>query len=603
MTSDFSPPTDDPSEAEHRARRGRQVFLAFMRDEFLAPLEAVVGLSEILLNDAIEKDRPRDYLADVQKMHEAARQLYLFVEDRLRASNIRPDDPDFQAALSHVRHDIGNQLNQVLGFCQILLMDERDEFFGVFVDDLEKIRGYCTACEGKLLRYREENPAAFIAGRADEEHDAAEAGLIDTTMPLPAAGRFARTPPGRILVADDAAGSREVLARLLSQDGHHVETAVDGAEALRRIETDDFDLLLIDILMPGLNGYEVLQRLKSDMRYRHIPVIVVSGLDRLDDVVRAIEIGAEDFLTKPVNQVLLKARIGACLEKRRLRERELEQIMPPDVARRYARHPDLLKEGRDAQVTVLFCDIRKFSRISDRLHPGETVAWLTDVMDELSECVFDHRGTLVDYIGDELMAMWGAPDEIPDHARLACLAAQAMQERLPRLNERWQHRLGVPVEIGIGLNSGVARVGNTGSSRRLKYGPLGGTVNLASRVQGATKYLRSNILVTGATKDLLGDALLTRRLGTVRVRNIDEPVGLYEVMRPSLPGALELKTTYEAALAEFENRRFHRATVLLGHILSSHSQDGPSLLLMSRAVRSLLDEPADFDPVWELPGK
>src|SRR5262249_30543675 len=166
-----------------------------------------------------------------------------------------------------------------------------------------------------------------------------------------------------------------------------------------------------------------------------------------------------------------------------------EQFFTAELARQLAARPDLL-EGRDTEVTILFCDIRGFSRISERLGPSCTVEWLTDVMTALSECVLTWQGVLVDYIGDELMAMWGAPEPQEDHARLACRAALDMLARLPGLSERWQPVLGEPIEIGLGINTGVARVGKSGSPHKIRYGPLGNTVNLASRVQGATKYLK-----------------------------------------------------------------------------------------------------------------
>jgi len=235
------------------------------------------------------------------------------------------------------------------------------------------------------------------------------------------------------------------------------------------------------------------------------------------------------------------------------------------------------------------------------------------VMGALSECVLARRGVLVDYVGDELMAMWGAPEEQPDHARLACQAALDMLALLPKLNERWQPVLGEPMAVGIGVNTGVARVGNTGSRHKFKYGPLGHMVNLASRVQGATKYLRSRLLLTDSTQARLGPGFATRRLGKVRAVNMDRPVDLYELVAHGSPGWLEVKARYEEALAEFEQGRFRSATRLLGTLMAQHPDDGPTLVLLARAVNagtaepaavdSVWGAPADFDPVWELPGK
>ncbi|GIW82930.1 MAG: hypothetical protein KatS3mg105_4737 [Gemmatales bacterium] len=281
---------------------------------------------------------------------------------------------------------------------------------------------------------------------------------------------------------------------------------------------------------------------------------------------------------------------------------QFEQFFTPELSHELTANPDLLK-GRDATISVLFCDIRGFSRISEILGPAGTVDWLNDVMTVFSECVLKHSGVLVDYIGDELMAMWGAPIAVEDHARRATLAALSMIDQLPALRERWQKRIGEPMEIGIGINSGMARVGNTGTQRKFKYGPLGNNVNLASRLQGATKYLKTRLLVSGATQKLLGPEFATRRLTTVRVVNIVEPVELFEVVPQGEEGWKQRKTDYEEALAFFEGQEFRAAARILGGLVTDYREDGPALVLLSRVVNALIEPPEPFDPVWQLPGK
>jgi adenylate cyclase len=282
---------------------------------------------------------------------------------------------------------------------------------------------------------------------------------------------------------------------------------------------------------------------------------------------------------------------------------QFEQFFTRELSQQLAREPNLL-DGRDAEVSLLFCDIRAFSRISEKLGPERTVRWVSQVMGTLSDCVLKHQGVLVDYIGDELMAMWGAPVEQPNHAQLACQAALDMLNSLPALNERWQPILGEPLHIGIGLNTGMARVGNTGSRQKFKYGPLGNTVNLASRVQGATKYLKCPLLLTEWTQSRLGDRFRTRRLCQVRVVNIQQPVCLYELLPESFPYWPNLKVRYEQALDEFNARNFRPAARILSNLLGEVAQDdGPSLVLLSRAVNALVDGAEEKHPVWDLPGK
>jgi class 3 adenylate cyclase len=279
-----------------------------------------------------------------------------------------------------------------------------------------------------------------------------------------------------------------------------------------------------------------------------------------------------------------------------------EQFFTPELAQLVEAQPELLR-GQDREVTVLFCDIRGFSQISERLGPARTVEWVSDVIEALSQCVVDQGGIVIDYIGDELLAMWGAPTPHPDHPQRACRAALAMRAALPRLNQRWQARIGSPIALGIGINTGIAHVGNTGNRLKLKYGPLGNTVNLASRVQGATKYLGADFLVTGPTRARLGAEFAARRLGTVRVVHIAEPVELHQLADAPTPAWQELARQYEAALAAFERNEPCETARLLGSLLVLHPDDRPSLILIERAVERIVGKAPDNDPVWILPNK
>jgi adenylate cyclase len=281
---------------------------------------------------------------------------------------------------------------------------------------------------------------------------------------------------------------------------------------------------------------------------------------------------------------------------------QFEQFFSPELARQLAEQPDLLK-GRDALVTVLFCDVRGFSRVSERLGPEATMNWISDVMNELSGCIRRHDGVVVDYVGDEVMAMWGAPGEQPDHAERACRAALDMLACGPRLDERWQAKIGAATAFGIGVSTGAARVGNSGSQHKFKYGPLGNTVNLGSRVQGATKQLKCRLLITGATEAKLDSTFARRRLCRVRVVNIAEPVALYELAPVDRPGWPEAVKEYEQALAEFERQQFLEAALRLAALRARQLDDGPALVLLSRAVLCMVEESPSFDPVWVLPSK
>ena len=281
---------------------------------------------------------------------------------------------------------------------------------------------------------------------------------------------------------------------------------------------------------------------------------------------------------------------------------QFEQFFTPELARHLATRPELLV-GRELEITVLFCDIRGFSRIARTHKTSLVLEWINDVLSTLSECVLNHQGVLIDYIGDELMAMWGAPEAQVDHAERACRAANDMISCLTVLNQRWEAMVGESMGLGIGINTGMARVGNTGSRRKFKYGPLGDTVNVASRVQGATKYFKSSLLITRATHDRLGAGFPRRRLGSARVINIADPIELFELFPPDQPDVQDLCSGYDEALKAFEAQQFLKATGILGRLVSVHRNDGPSFALLARAINSVVDEPENFDPAFRLKGK
>jgi adenylate cyclase len=305
---------------------------------------------------------------------------------------------------------------------------------------------------------------------------------------------------------------------------------------------------------------------------------------------------------------LLGYVIGLCIdraahEKAAAEQRvKFEQFFSKRLAEQMAVQPDLLS-AHEAKVTVLFCDIRNFSGRAKQLGAEMTLRWIQDVLGTFSQCVFDQEGVVVDYTGDELMAMWGAPAAQPDQAHLACLAAQAMQRKLPEINERWVTKLNEQMQVGIGINSGVAQVGNIGSELKFKYGPLGHTVNLASRVQGVNKFLKTTALITQATRDKLPPEASVRRICSVCVVNIREPVDLYELRTDQDERCRRLVELYERALAHFEAQEFHEAISVLGDYIPEHREDWPSHVLLGRAVDSLVNPKRKFSKVWKLPGK
>ena len=259
-------------------------------------------------------------------------------------------------------------------------------------------------------------------------------------------------------------------------------------------------------------------------------------------------------------------------------------------------------KGRGAQITLLFADIRGFSQISEKLDPALTMTWIQDTMETLSQCVLDCDGVLVDYIGDELMAMWRAPIAQPNHANLACQAAQKMILTLPEINQRWEDQLQTQVGLGIGLNSGIAQVGNTGSRLKFKYGPLGGTVNIASRVQGAIKYFGAECLLTETTLSAMEPKPATRCLARVRVVNIEQPLDLHEIKSPP-PDWSDCCQRYAEALEALEQQDLTSAGKLTQLLVADFPNDQAFTCLAGRVADANRQGAVSDTGIWNLPGK
>jgi adenylate cyclase len=339
------------------------------------------------------------------------------------------------------------------------------------------------------------------------------------------------TSPGRLLVVDDNKVNRLLLGRGLEQQGHRVAFAENGRQALDMMAHNNFDLILLDIQMPEMDGYQVLEKLQEKLEWRDIPVIVTSALEELDSVVRCIEMGAEDYLTKPVNPVLLRARIGAGLEKKRLRDQQRELV------RRFATAEvaqDLEESGfalggRFVEATVMFSDIRGFTTLAEAQSPADTIELLNTYYTLMFEAISGQGGVVNQMVGDGLMAIFGAPLLLPRHAEQAVRAALEMIELIDLFNLD-QAASGRPlIHIGIGIASGTVIAGYTGTQRRATYTCVGDTVNLAARLEAYTKVAGQSILIDESTRQSLSAAIQISDLGPAQVTGKVQEVRIYAV--------------------------------------------------------------------------
>src|SRR2546426_7504298 len=288
-----------------------------------------------------------------------------------------------------------------------------------------------------------------------------------------------RNAPARLLVVDDNKVNRLLLTRSLELQGHSVASAENGRVALEMLQREAFDLVLLDMEMPDMDGFQVLERLVNDRQLHDLPVIVTSSLEGITNVVRCIELGAEDYLTKPVNPVLLKARIGASLEKKRLRDQQKELV------RRFATAEvaqDLQESGfslggKRVHGSVMFSDIRDFTPLAESQPPEETIELLNTYYTLMFNAISGHGGIVSLIAGDGLMAVFGAPLPLPDHCDAAVRTALEMIEMIELFNVE-QADVGKPqIRIGIGIASGEMVAGDTGTNERATYTCIGNTVN------------------------------------------------------------------------------------------------------------------------------
>jgi adenylate cyclase len=335
--------------------------------------------------------------------------------------------------------------------------------------------------------------------------------------------------PARVLVVDDNKVNRLLLTRSLELQGHSVASAENGRVALEMLRKESFDLALLDIEMPEMDGFQVLGEIHADLKLRDIAVIVTTSLEGVENIVRCIELGAEDYLNKPVNNTLLKARIGASLEKKRLRDHQKELVRrfaTPEVAQDLAQH-DFALGGRHVQASVMFSDIRGFTQLVDAQPPEETIELLNTYYTLMFDAISGHGGVVNQMVGDGLMAIFGAPLPLAEPAKSAVAAAREMIELVGLFNRERVAAKKPAIRIGVGIASGDVVAGYTGTHQRATYTCVGNTVNLAARLEGHTKEAGHSILIDGATRAQLGERPGLEPLGQVHLKGVATAVEVF----------------------------------------------------------------------------
>ncbi len=507
---------------------------AQLRHELRTPLNHIIGYAEMLLEELESGDKP-DLAAGLSALRADARQLLGLLNEVLAQGQTGP--PDLAAA----RGKLGPPLERIRLAGEALHRRAAEAGSGPLLADLDRIRS-ATGRLDELLRHGGVPPAQESTRQAAS----AESGAAQ-----------AARHRGVILVVDDNEDNRDMLARRLRRQGYEVLTAAGGHVALEALAGAPVDLVLLDVMMPDLDGYAVLQRLKADPALRDIPVLMISALDELDSVVRCIQLGADDYLGKPFDPVLLQARIGACLEKKRLHDQEarhrrelaafnetlerrvaeqvaqlerlgrLKRFFSPQLAELIVAGgaDDPLKTHR-REVTVVFIDLRGFTAFAETAEPEELMGLLREYHAEMGRLILEFEGTLERFTGDGMMIFFNDPVEIPNPAERAIRMAVAMRDIIAGLAARWRKR-GWDLALGVGIAQGYATIGAIGFEGRLDYGAIGTVTNLAARLCGQAR--AGQILISAPVAAAVETMIDAEDVGPMTLKGMARPVPIWSV--------------------------------------------------------------------------
>jgi adenylate cyclase len=505
---------------------------AQLRHELRTPLNHIIGYAEMLMEELEGGDRA-DLVA--------------------RLGTLRADAREFLGLLNRVLAQGGAG--------PLDLAAAR----GALVPLLERIRSAAAA----LRREAAGIGGGSLAPDLDRIHAATErlaalldlgTGPVEATRPGPTRSAEAAEPVkprSVILVVDDSEENRDMLARRLRRQGHEVATANGGQSGLDLLARTPVDLVLLDVMMPDLDGYAVLQRIKDDPALRDIPVVMISALDELDSVVRCIQLGADDYLGKPFEPVLLQARVGACLEKKRLHDDEarhrralaemnqtlehrvaeqvtqlerlgrLKRFFSPQLAEAIVAGgaADPLKTHR-REVTVVFLDLRGFTAFAETAEPEELMELLREYHAEMGRLILAHEGTLERFTGDGMMIFFNDPVEVPDAAARAVRMAVAMRDVVTCLSAHWRKR-GWDLGHSVGIAQGYATIGAIGFEGRWDYGAIGTVTNLAARLCGEAA--AGQILISAKVAAAVEGLIDAEDRGFLTLKGMARPVPIWSV--------------------------------------------------------------------------
>jgi class 3 adenylate cyclase len=417
----------------------------------------------------------------------------------------------------------------------------------------------------------------------------------------------------KIILVDDNPSNLRSGKNVLSQN-YEVYTVPSATKLFELLKDVKPSMILLDIEMPEMNGYEAIRVLKGEDETRDIPVVFLTGKTDTENELEGLDLGAVDYITKPFQPALLLKRLEVhlLLEKQKKileeQQRKLEvfntslkdafsRYLSPAVVDEIIQDPSKLNLGGEKrEMTAIFTDVQDFTVLSEPLDPAQLVSLLNLYLSEMSKIITENKGTIDKYVGDAIIAFFGAPLRQEDHAALACRSALMMKETEQALNRRIaEEGLNLqPFFTRIGINTGPMIVGNMGSENRLDYTIMGNAVNLAARLEGVNKLYRTGVMISEYTKNAIDDEFVCRSLDRVRLVGISSPLRLYEIIgfREKLsPRELEGAASWDEGVDLFEQRRFEKAEELFASL--AKEGDGAAGVYLERCRKFIAAPPPD----------
>ncbi len=400
----------------------------------------------------------------------------------------------------------------------------------------------------------------------------------------------------KILTVDDELVNQQVLTNQLSLQNFSVTQAYNGYEALEAVEKEEFDLILLDIMMPRMSGYEVCQKIREHYPANELPIIMLTAKNLVSDLAEGFDSGANDYLAKPVSKNELLLRVKTHLNLAKINT-AYSRFVPKDFLRLLDKESIVdvrLGDQVQKEMTILFSDIRSFTTLSESMSPEENFNFINSYLKRFVPIIQAHNGLIDKYIGDGVMALF------PEKPEDALLASIGMGKELKVYNTHRKRNNYPPIQIGIGVHTGTLMLGTIGSEKRMEGTVIADAVNIASRIENLTKTFGASIIISGDTLDRLKDTFSFRPLGKVRVKGKGAKVAIYEIFIDESKDRLKIETLkdFKDGLSEYFNRNFAEASVHFDHVVRKNPDDKAAALYRQHSADFMLNGvPDDWEGV------